>query len=45
MTDAYPRDQIGYGRETPDPKWPGRARIARRIDIARHWHKRHGGSQ
>ena len=28
MTDTYPRDLIGYGRETPDPKWPGRARIA-----------------
>jgi putative urate catabolism protein len=27
MTD-YPRDMIGYGRETPDPKWPGGARIA-----------------
>ncbi len=28
MTDTYPRDLIGYGRQTPDPKWPGRARIA-----------------
>lgn len=24
----YPRDLIGYGRQTPDPKWPGDARIA-----------------
>ncbi len=28
MTDTYPRDLIGYGRETPDPKWPRSARIA-----------------
>lgn len=25
---SYPRDMIGYGRETPDPKWPGGAAIA-----------------
>ena len=24
----YPRDLVGYGRATPDPRWPGRARIA-----------------
>jgi len=24
----YPRDLIGYGRNRPDPKWPGRARVA-----------------
>nr|WP_181017833.1 allantoinase PuuE [Sneathiella aquimaris] len=24
----YPRDMIGYGAETPDPEWPGKARIA-----------------
>lgn len=24
----YPRDMVGYGRTTPDPKWPNRARIA-----------------
>jgi putative urate catabolism protein len=24
----YPRDLTGYGRTTPDPKWPGKARIA-----------------
>ena len=30
MTDAapYPRDMIGYGRNPPDPKWPGGARVA-----------------
>ncbi|MDX6750102.1 allantoinase PuuE (plasmid) [Geminicoccaceae bacterium 1502E] len=28
MTDAYPRDMIGYGRHTPDPRWPEGARIA-----------------
>ncbi len=27
MTD-YPRDMIGYGRNTPDPRWPDGARIA-----------------
>lgn len=25
---AYPRDLIGYGRNPPDPRWPGRARVA-----------------
>jgi putative urate catabolism protein len=24
----YPRDMQGYGRNAPDPQWPGRARIA-----------------
>jgi putative urate catabolism protein len=28
MPDGYPRDLIGYGRHPPDPRWPGRARIA-----------------
>ena len=30
MTESlpYPRDMIGYGRTTPDPQWPGGARIA-----------------
>lgn len=28
MMDQYPRDMIGYGRETPDPLWPNDARIA-----------------
>jgi putative urate catabolism protein len=26
--NAYPRDLIGYGRHTPDPKWPGAANVA-----------------
>lgn len=24
----YPRDLVGYGRQPPDPNWPGRARMA-----------------
>lgn len=28
MKDQYPRDMIGYGRDTPDPQWPNDARIA-----------------
>lgn len=28
MNTQYPRDLCGYGRESPDPKWPGDARIA-----------------
>jgi putative urate catabolism protein len=28
MSDSYPRDLIGYGRNPPDPRWPGRARVA-----------------
>ena len=28
MTARYPRDLAGYGRNPPDPKWPGGARIA-----------------
>ncbi len=28
MTPPYPRDLAGYGRNPPDPKWPGGARIA-----------------
>lgn len=27
MTE-YPRDMIGYGRHTPDPQWPGGAKVA-----------------
>jgi len=27
-TAPYPRDLAGYGRNPPDPKWPGGARIA-----------------
>ena len=26
--NAYPRDMVGYGGRTPDPKWPGGARLA-----------------
>ncbi|MFC0337864.1 putative urate catabolism protein [Kushneria avicenniae] len=26
--DHYPRDLRGYGANPPDPKWPGRARVA-----------------
>jgi allantoinase len=28
---AYPRDLVGYGSAPPDPKWPGRARVALQI--------------
>src|ERR1700686_5817279 len=29
MAEAgYPRDLQGYGRNPPDPRWPGNARIA-----------------
>ena len=24
----YPRDLVGYGRNLPDPKWPGDAKLA-----------------
>jgi putative urate catabolism protein len=24
----YPRDLVGYGRDTPDPRWPGGAQLA-----------------
>ncbi len=27
-TKDYPRDLAGYGRNTPDPRWPGGAKIA-----------------
>ena len=27
-SDRYPRDLRGYGRNPPDPKWPGGARLA-----------------
>ncbi|MCC6777617.1 MAG: allantoinase PuuE [Hyphomicrobiales bacterium] len=29
----YPRDLLGYGRHPPDPRWPGRARIAVQIVV------------
>jgi putative urate catabolism protein len=28
MSEKYPRDMIGYGRNPPDPKWPGGAHTA-----------------
>jgi putative urate catabolism protein len=28
MSSDYPRDLIGYGRNAPDPRWPGGARVA-----------------
>ena len=28
MSDIYPRDMVGYGRNPPHPKWPNGARIA-----------------
>ncbi|MET1415091.1 allantoinase PuuE [Roseibium sp. HPY-6] len=28
MSENYPRDMIGYGRNPPDPKWPSRAKLA-----------------
>ena len=28
FTSNYPRDLAGYGRNTPDPRWPGGARLA-----------------
>ncbi len=28
MPERYLRDMVGYGRTTPDPKWPNRARLA-----------------
>lgn len=27
-TTPYPRDLVGYGRDLPDPQWPGGARLA-----------------
>ena len=27
-TAPYPRDLVGYGRNPPDPRWPGQARVA-----------------
>ena len=29
----YPRDMVGYGKRLPDPKWPGRARLALQISL------------
>ncbi len=30
---SYPRDMIGYGRATPDPRWPNGARLAVQIVV------------
>ncbi len=32
-TSDYPRDVVGYGRNPPDPRWPGGAKIALQIVI------------
>jgi putative urate catabolism protein len=31
--DGYPRDMVGYGATPPDPRWPGRARLALQISL------------
>lgn len=28
MSENYPRDMVGYGRTSPDPRWPGKAKLA-----------------
>ncbi|WP_299471536.1 allantoinase PuuE [uncultured Roseibium sp.] len=28
MSENYPRDMIGYGRNPPDPRWPSKAKLA-----------------
>ena len=28
MTENYPRDMVGYGRNPPDPQWPERRLVA-----------------
>ena len=33
MTEPYPRDMVGYGRNPPDAKWPGGANIAVQLVI------------
>ena len=32
-TASYPRDMVGYGRNPPDPKWPGGAILALQIVV------------
>ncbi len=32
-TAAYPRDMVGYGRNPPDPQWPGGAVLALQIVV------------
>ena len=31
--ETYPRDLIGYGRDTPDPEWPGDAYLALQVVV------------
>ncbi len=33
MTDAYPRDMVGYGRHPPHAQWPAGARLALQIVV------------
>ena len=33
MNADYPRDMVGYGRDAPNPRWPGGARIAIQIAV------------
>ena len=33
VASPYPRDLVGYGRNPPDPRWPGEARIAVQVVI------------
>ena len=33
LAARYPRDLVGYGKRLPDPKWPGRARLALQISL------------
>ena len=33
-TGGWPRDYVGYGRDRPDPQWPGGARIAVNFNLA-----------
>ena len=33
MSADYPRDMVGYGRDAPNPRWPGGARIAVQIAV------------
>jgi hypothetical protein len=28
VSETYPRNLVGYGRNSPDPKWPDEARVA-----------------
>ena len=32
-TSGYPRDMVGYGRNPPDPRWPGGAVLALQIVV------------